>query len=180
MLGPRLFHGLVPTTSTARSGFDNTCSSSGVSVVSDYPDSVEKPAKRQQLIPSQLLGTRDGEKAKNISTTMMKTGTRRRIGGGGGSGGRTSGNTKSDKRTISSNNVHTTGAFTEKSGHIEEVLKYEAALVEAKLSASTSSAEMLWPPFLFIYAIPLSPSLTKFVLTYNLHFRVFLSHKIHV
>ncbi|KAL2511885.1 loricrin-related [Abeliophyllum distichum] len=55
MLGPRLFHGLVPTTSTARSSFDNTCSSSGVSVVSDSPDSLEKPAKRQQLIPPQVL-----------------------------------------------------------------------------------------------------------------------------
>ncbi|KAL2537066.1 loricrin-related [Forsythia ovata] len=55
MLGPRLFHGLVPTTSTAGSSFDNTCSSSGVSVVSDSPDSLEKPAKRQQLIPPQVL-----------------------------------------------------------------------------------------------------------------------------
>ncbi|KAI3448279.1 hypothetical protein Pfo_004944 [Paulownia fortunei] len=55
MIGPGLFHGLVPATSTARSSFDNTCSSSGVSVISDSIDSLEKPAKRQQLIPPQVL-----------------------------------------------------------------------------------------------------------------------------
>lgn len=55
MLGPRLFHGLVPAASTARSSFDNTCSSSGVSVISDSPDSLEQPAKRPHLIPPQVL-----------------------------------------------------------------------------------------------------------------------------
>ncbi|KAI3445702.1 hypothetical protein Pfo_002367 [Paulownia fortunei] len=55
MIGPRLFHGLVPAASTARSSFDNTCSSSGISVISDSINSLEKPAKRQQLIPPQVL-----------------------------------------------------------------------------------------------------------------------------
>ncbi|KAL8540630.1 hypothetical protein ACS0TY_002036 [Phlomoides rotata] len=45
MIGPGLFHGLVPARSS-------TCSSSGASVISD---SVEKPPKRQHLIPSQVL-----------------------------------------------------------------------------------------------------------------------------
>ncbi|KAH6813510.1 loricrin-like protein [Perilla frutescens var. frutescens] len=55
MLGPGLFHGLVAAASTGRSSFDNTCSSSGVSVISDSLDSLEKPAKRRQLIPPQVL-----------------------------------------------------------------------------------------------------------------------------
>ncbi|KAL3814438.1 hypothetical protein ACJIZ3_015706 [Penstemon smallii] len=56
MIGPGLFNGLVPGGgSTGRGSLDNTCSSSGVSVVSDSIDSLEKPAKRQQLIPPQVL-----------------------------------------------------------------------------------------------------------------------------
>ncbi|KAH6768875.1 loricrin-like protein [Perilla frutescens var. frutescens] len=51
MIGPGLFHGLV----TARSSFDNTCSSSGVTAISDSLNSLERPAKRQQLIPPQVL-----------------------------------------------------------------------------------------------------------------------------
>ncbi|KAK6156887.1 hypothetical protein DH2020_011135 [Rehmannia glutinosa] len=47
-IGPGLFHGLVKS-------IDNTCSSSGVSVISDSVKSLEKPAKRQQLIPPQVL-----------------------------------------------------------------------------------------------------------------------------
>ncbi|KAK6156872.1 LOW QUALITY PROTEIN: hypothetical protein DH2020_011120 [Rehmannia glutinosa] len=47
-IGPGLFHGLVKS-------IDNTCSSSGVSVISDSVRSLEKPAKRQQLIPPQVL-----------------------------------------------------------------------------------------------------------------------------
>ncbi|KAK4438218.1 hypothetical protein Salat_0156000 [Sesamum alatum] len=56
MLGPDLFHGLVPAAaSTAHSNFNKTCSSSGVSAISDSNNSFEKPAKRQQLIPPQVL-----------------------------------------------------------------------------------------------------------------------------
>ncbi|KAI3509375.1 hypothetical protein L1887_24602 [Cichorium endivia] len=55
-IGPGLFHGLVPApASTAVSSFENTYSSSGVSIVSDSIDSLEKPAKRQHLIPPQVL-----------------------------------------------------------------------------------------------------------------------------
>ncbi|KAL2477494.1 loricrin-related [Forsythia ovata] len=55
LIGPGLFHGLVPATSNSRNSIDNTCSSSGVSVISDSVDSLKKPAKRQQLIPPQVL-----------------------------------------------------------------------------------------------------------------------------
>ncbi|CAI9769231.1 unnamed protein product [Fraxinus pennsylvanica] len=56
MLGQGLFHGLVPVASNAISSFDNTCLSSGVSVISDSIDSIEKrSAKRQQFIPPQVL-----------------------------------------------------------------------------------------------------------------------------
>lgn len=55
-IGPGLFHGLVPAaTSTIGSSFENTYSSSGVSVLSDSIDSLERPSKRQQLIPPQVL-----------------------------------------------------------------------------------------------------------------------------
>ncbi|XP_073314127.1 uncharacterized protein [Primulina huaijiensis] len=55
MIGPGLFHGLVPSSSTARSSFENTCSSSGVSIISDSIDSLEKAQKRHMLIPPQVL-----------------------------------------------------------------------------------------------------------------------------
>ncbi|GAA0146565.1 hypothetical protein LIER_06487 [Lithospermum erythrorhizon] len=58
MIGPGLFHGLVHAASngsTFRSSFENSHSSSAVSVVSDTEDSQERTAKRQQLLPPQLL-----------------------------------------------------------------------------------------------------------------------------
>ncbi|GKE80043.1 hypothetical protein Tco_1550043 [Tanacetum coccineum] len=55
-IGPGLFHGLVPgLASTIISSFDNTYSSSAMSIVSDSDDSLEKPGKRQQLIPPQVF-----------------------------------------------------------------------------------------------------------------------------
>ncbi|CAA0831045.1 loricrin-related [Striga hermonthica] len=55
MIGPGLFCGLVRADST-RSGFENVCSSSGVSMVSDSTAGLhERPAKRKQLIPPQVL-----------------------------------------------------------------------------------------------------------------------------
>lgn len=54
LIAPGLFRGLVPSASTACSSFENN-SSSGVSVLSDSYDSVETPAKRQHLIPKEVL-----------------------------------------------------------------------------------------------------------------------------
>ncbi|KAK4254306.1 hypothetical protein QN277_009708 [Acacia crassicarpa] len=54
LIAPGLFHGLVPSVA-ACSSIDNNNSSSGVSVVSDCYDSMEKPAKRQHLIPEEVL-----------------------------------------------------------------------------------------------------------------------------
>ncbi|XP_021826236.1 uncharacterized protein LOC110767102 [Prunus avium] len=54
LIGPGLFHGLVSASSTAGSSFDNNHSSSGISVISDSVESLEKPGKRH-LIPSQVL-----------------------------------------------------------------------------------------------------------------------------
>ncbi|XP_059653357.1 uncharacterized protein LOC132300345 [Cornus florida] len=48
MIGPGLFHGLVPSSSAA-------VSHSGGSVLSDSMDSLEMPTKRQQFIPPQVL-----------------------------------------------------------------------------------------------------------------------------
>lgn len=55
LIAPGLFRGLVPAASTACSSFENNNSSSGVSVVSDSYDSMETPAKRQHLIPKEVL-----------------------------------------------------------------------------------------------------------------------------
>ncbi|KAG4999550.1 hypothetical protein AAZX31_08G072600 [Glycine max] len=54
LIAPGLFRGLVPSASTACSSFENN-SSSGVSVLSDSYDSMETPAKRQHLIPKEVL-----------------------------------------------------------------------------------------------------------------------------
>ncbi|KAF9612261.1 hypothetical protein IFM89_038683 [Coptis chinensis] len=54
MIGPDLFHGLVNVPAFG-SSYDNDYSSSGISAVSDCTDSAEKPSKRQQLIPPQVL-----------------------------------------------------------------------------------------------------------------------------
>ncbi|XP_010243331.1 PREDICTED: uncharacterized protein LOC104587418 [Nelumbo nucifera] len=54
MIGPGLFRGLVPV-STVGSSMENEYSSSGVSAISDCTDSPENPAKRQHLIPPQVL-----------------------------------------------------------------------------------------------------------------------------
>ncbi|OIW18984.1 hypothetical protein TanjilG_23761 [Lupinus angustifolius] len=57
LIAPGIFRGLIPAGSTACSSFDNNNSSSGVSsVVSDSYDSMEAPpAKRQHLIPKEVL-----------------------------------------------------------------------------------------------------------------------------
>ena len=55
LIGPGLFHGLVSASSVAGSSIDTNHSYSGVSAVSDSIDSLEKPAKRQHLIPPQVL-----------------------------------------------------------------------------------------------------------------------------
>ncbi|XP_049352084.1 uncharacterized protein LOC125816515 [Solanum verrucosum] len=55
MIGPGLFHGLVPAASPVKSTFENNRSSSMVSMVSDSVHSLNKPAERQLLIPPQVL-----------------------------------------------------------------------------------------------------------------------------
>ncbi|CAI9103980.1 OLC1v1002580C1 [Oldenlandia corymbosa var. corymbosa] len=56
MIGPGLFHGLVSAASTARSNVERSYSSCGASMMSGSTGSpIERPAKRQQLIPPQVL-----------------------------------------------------------------------------------------------------------------------------
>nr|GMC85571.1 putative wrky transcription factor 19 [Ipomoea batatas]GMC89701.1 putative wrky transcription factor 19 [Ipomoea batatas]GMD06556.1 putative wrky transcription factor 19 [Ipomoea batatas] len=55
MIGPGLFRGLVPSTSTAITSFENNHSSSIVSATSDSANSLGPPSKRRQLIPPQVL-----------------------------------------------------------------------------------------------------------------------------
>lgn len=81
MLGPGLFHGLVNASST-NSTFENTCSSSGVSVLSGTLDSLEKPAKRRQLIPPQVLVPMS-MKGKEVERRLDLGGPEGRVHGGG-------------------------------------------------------------------------------------------------
>ncbi|XP_028800857.1 uncharacterized protein LOC114756107 [Neltuma alba] len=55
LFNSRLFHGLVPSASIARSGSENNNSSSGVTVVSEHNDSTKEPEKLQYLIPEEVL-----------------------------------------------------------------------------------------------------------------------------
>ncbi|GAB4838319.1 hypothetical protein Ancab_027849 [Ancistrocladus abbreviatus] len=55
MIRPGLFRGLVSAASTVGNSYENNDSSSGVSIVSDCTDPLEKPAKRQHLLPPQVL-----------------------------------------------------------------------------------------------------------------------------
>ncbi|KAK6241403.1 hypothetical protein QUC31_014940 [Theobroma cacao] len=55
LIAPGVFHGLVSAGSTTGSSVDYNHSSSGTSVISDCIDSLEKPARRQHLIPPQVL-----------------------------------------------------------------------------------------------------------------------------
>lgn len=78
MLGPGLFHGLVSSSSNAAS----TYSSSGGSVVSDSIDSMEKPGKRQRLMPPQVLVPLSMKASPHQSSSEKQGETS--IGGGGG------------------------------------------------------------------------------------------------
>lgn len=55
LIAPGLFHGLVAASSTAASSLENSNPSSGVNVLSDSVESLQRPSKRPQLIPPQVL-----------------------------------------------------------------------------------------------------------------------------
>ncbi|KAM7474686.1 hypothetical protein LguiB_021929 [Lonicera macranthoides] len=83
MIRPGLFHGLVPTINS----FEQTYSSSGVSVVSDSIDSLEKPvAKRRHLIPPQVLVPLSMKYSKSAYTGPSSSGIQE--GGSGGARGK--------------------------------------------------------------------------------------------
>lgn len=98
MIGPGLFHGLVPTaTSTGGSSFDNN-SSSGVSVISDCINSLEKASKRrqQQLIPPQVLVPLSMKSSSSYSR-LVSAERQEEASHGGGIGGSSSNNTAGGK-----------------------------------------------------------------------------------
>ncbi|KAJ6348384.1 hypothetical protein OIU76_004788 [Salix suchowensis] len=71
LIRPGLFHGLVSAAaSTAGSSIDNNHSYSGVSVVSDCSDSLEKPAKRLHLIPPQVLVPQSMKASSSFTSCM--------------------------------------------------------------------------------------------------------------
>ncbi|KAK8518980.1 hypothetical protein V6N13_017769 [Hibiscus sabdariffa] len=55
LIASGVFDGLVSAATTTRRNWDNNHSSLGTSVISDGIDSLDRPAKRQQLIPPQVL-----------------------------------------------------------------------------------------------------------------------------
>lgn len=88
LIGPRLFHGLVSAASTT-AGSSNNHSTSGISVVSDCINSLAKPAKRQQLIPPQVLvplSMKSSSSFSNFLNAEKAEGNRFDIGVGSSSG----------------------------------------------------------------------------------------------
>lgn len=67
LIAPGLFHGLVSAASTSGSRYGNTSCSSRVSVVPKRIGSLEKPAKRQHLIPPQVLVPSSMKSTSNLS-----------------------------------------------------------------------------------------------------------------
>ncbi|KAK8529732.1 hypothetical protein V6N13_102634 [Hibiscus sabdariffa] len=63
-----VFDGLVSAATTTRRNWDNNHSSLGTSVISDGIDSLDKPAKRQQLIPPQVLVPLSMKSSSSYST----------------------------------------------------------------------------------------------------------------
>ncbi|XVE93080.1 hypothetical protein REPUB_Repub01dG0159400 [Reevesia pubescens] len=70
LIAPGVFHGLVSAAPTTGSNFDNNHSSSGTSVVSDCIDSLDRTAKRQQLIPPQVLVPLSMKSSSSYSSFM--------------------------------------------------------------------------------------------------------------
>lgn len=85
MIGPGLFHGLV-TVPACGSSYDNDYSSSGISALSDCMDSAEKPAKRQHLIPPQVLVPLSMKSSLSPSPLSATREVERSIGGSGRQG----------------------------------------------------------------------------------------------
>ncbi|XP_027112910.1 uncharacterized protein [Coffea arabica] len=90
MIGPGLFHGLVSATSGMRSTVDKTYSSCGGSMISESADSLEMPAKRQHLIPPEVLVPLSMKASSSYSTPLSTEKEEERnngvgIGGGGSS-----------------------------------------------------------------------------------------------
>jgi hypothetical protein len=67
LIAPGLFRGLVSAASTSASRFGNSTSSSRVSVVPNCIGSLEKPGKRQHLIPPQVLVPSSMKSSSNSS-----------------------------------------------------------------------------------------------------------------
>lgn len=70
MIGPGLFHGLVSAASGMRSSVDKTHSSCGGSMTSESAGSLEKPAKRQHLIPPEVLVPLSMKASSSYSTPL--------------------------------------------------------------------------------------------------------------
>lgn len=77
MIAAGLFHGLVSTTSSTIASSLDKNSSSVVSVVSDCEDSSGRPAKRQHLIPPEVLVPLSMKSTSSYSTQAADQQTNR-------------------------------------------------------------------------------------------------------
>lgn len=123
MLGPGLFHGLVLAVSTGGSSYDNTHSLSGLSVLSDSVESLERPAKRQrqQLIPPQVLVPLSMKSSTSYikPSSPEKQGGRRGIGSSTGAGGSVGGSIrKNSEFDVPEGRVHGGGLMSLLSGDL--------------------------------------------------------------
>ncbi|KAK3010736.1 hypothetical protein RJ639_011289 [Escallonia herrerae] len=119
MIGPGLFHGLVPSVSTVGSSIDNTCTSSGASVVSDSVDSLENPSKRQHFIPSQLLVP---SSMKSSSLYTRQTSSEKQEEGSGGVGSGSAGVRKNFDFMIPEGRVHGGGLLSYFGGNLNNAI----------------------------------------------------------
>ncbi|KAA8545576.1 hypothetical protein F0562_020360 [Nyssa sinensis] len=119
MISSGLFHGVVPMSSSAGSSFENDYSSSGVSFVSDSIDSLEKPAKRQHLIPPQVLVPLSMKSSASYSRPLSseKQGERSTGGSNDGAGAR-----KSFDFMIPEGRVHGGGLFSLLNGNLKNAI----------------------------------------------------------
>lgn len=122
LIGPGLFHGLVSGASTATgSSFENNYSSSGASAVSDCVESLEKPTKRQQLIPPQVLVPPSMKSSSSFSSLLLscekQVEDRNRLGIGVGS---SSGDARNFDLMIPEGRVHGGGLMSLLGGSLRD------------------------------------------------------------
>jgi hypothetical protein len=119
MIGPGLFRGLVSAASTVKSNVGKTYSSPAVSMLSASMDFLEKPAKRQRLIPPQVLVPLS---MKTSSSSLRPSSTEKVEGGNSGVGVGSSNLANSLSFVVPEGRVHGGGLMSLLGGDLKNAL----------------------------------------------------------